>query len=139
MFRSNRLKNLATITNLLLVLAPFTTAAVGRSWTLYHAVVDGTSEPDFTVRGQVTLSLKDPNEVSAKKDKKLSAIKGKDNDSPFQVELQHTEEKISSDFMQQILKEDSFYQLKLVPNDSRSAPSILSTVPACQVRRANFR
>jgi hypothetical protein len=139
MFRLNRLKSLATIFNLLLVLAPFTTASVGRSWTLYHAIVDGISEPEFTVRGQVTLSLKDPNEVSTKKDKKLSAIKGKDTDSPFRVELQHTEEKIPPDFMQQILKENAFYQLKLVPNDSRSAPSILSTVPACQLRRANFR
>ena len=139
MLRLKGPRNLVTITSLLLVFAPFATASVGRSWTLYHAVVDGKSDPDFTVRGQITLSLKDTNEASVKKDKKVSPLKGKDVDSPFQVELQHREEKVSSDFIQQILKEDSFYQLKLVSNDSRSAPSLISTVPACQLRRANFR
>lgn len=125
---------------LLLIIAPVVSASTQRSWTLYHAILDGKSEPDFTVRGQITVSLKDPNEQQAtKKDRKLSILKGKDTDSPFQVELEHKEENISADFLQQILKEGSFYQLKLVSNDSRTAPFIIATVPACQLRRANFR
>lgn len=139
MHQSKGLGNLAIITSLMLVLAPFATASVGRSWTLYHAVVDGKTDPDFTIRGQITLSLKDLNEAATKKDNKLSPLKGKATDSPFHVELQHKEETVSSDLIQQILKEDSFYQLKLVSNDSQSSPSIISTVPACQLRRANFR
>ena len=139
MCRLNGLRSLGTITYLLLVLAPFTTASVGRSWTLYHAIVDGKSDPDFTILGQITLTIKDANEAAVKKDKKLSPLKGKDTDSRFKVELEHKEETLSSDFIQKILEEGSFYQLKLVPKDSRSAPSIIATVPACQLRRSNFR
>lgn len=140
MFQLRGLRNLGSITILLLlILAPLVSASARRSWTLYHSVLDGKSEPDFTVRGQITLTLKDPSEVEIKKDKKLSILKGKHSDSPFKVELEHKDENVAADFLQQILKEDSFYQLKLVSNDSRSAPSIITTVPACQLRRANFR
>jgi len=132
------------------------TALPQKSWTLYHAIVrDGDSAaPVFVPRGRVTLSLKDdksegatagdgattPTTTATAAAKKKLRFGAMDPDaSPFRVTLQHEENVIAPDFVKQLLEPNAWYQLKLVPDDDPTAVPVITTIPACEVRRANFR
>jgi hypothetical protein len=107
-----------------------------KSWTLYHRIFFpgsdsnsalSQSQAEWTVRGSVELVL-DP---SADESDTLKVTNAADSlPEPFAKELGATQ--------------TSWYQLKLVheadgPKDSTDKVEIMASVPACNVRRANFR
>jgi hypothetical protein len=107
-----------------------------KSWTLYHRIFSpgsdsnsalSQSQAEWTVRGSVELVL-DP---SADESATLKVTNAADSlPEPFAKELGATQ--------------TSWYQLKLVheadgPKDSTDKVEIMASVPACNVRRANFR
>jgi hypothetical protein len=106
--------------------APSVSASSSYSWTLYHAMASPGHEPVFETRGTVTLSVP---EGSATVELQLN----NDNDTSKTV-IDQLKANISTNIASKM------YQLKLVAdsNDQATTP-ILTTVPACQVLRANFR
>ena len=99
-----------------------------KSWTLFHSFGDAVT--DFTKRGTIRLSV-DENAAGIAKDPSAAVTMEIENDvefSPADVEK---------------LLEHGWYQLKIVPDDkdskSSSVPAVRTSVPACQLRRANFR
>jgi hypothetical protein len=84
-------------------------AVVQKTWTLHHS----TAPNQWEARGRIRLEVQDE--------------KAKLNVENFEV----TTDKVSS------ILEMEFYQLKLVDDSSSSA--VVTTVPACLLRRANFR
>lgn len=95
------------------------TSDLRRTWTLYHSTDPSKGEQGFAKRGIVTLQPAD-NEI------KLSV----END-PDCLSQKDLEEMMMS----------GWYQVKLVENgpDAKSVVPVMTTVPACTVRRANFR
>jgi hypothetical protein len=100
-------------------------AILTKSWTLYHAVVV-TAEEDpvvFVPRGRIHMAL--PTAGTA--------------DTLVQMTVDNTET-VAADMMQSLLRTGAWYQLKLVPDDDTAvSSSIVTSVPACHVRRANLR
>ena len=90
-----------------------------KTWTLHHAVFDDEHAPVFVPRGRIRLSLDDNNELKAT--------------------LEHEAEVLDRDLAESLRNDRAWYQLKLVSDDDTKSEPILTTVPACQVRRANFR
>jgi hypothetical protein len=85
-----------------------------KSWTLSHSFHGG---PDATIRGKITLSI--ANGV---------------------VDLQlDTDEHCLSRNAVETLWESGWYQLQLREDGDSQAPVIRTSVPACQLVRANFR
>lgn len=102
-----------------------------KSWTLFHSF--GGTVTDFTKRGTIYLSV-DENAAGVAKDPAAAVTMRIENEvvgfSPADVEA---------------MLEHGWYQLKIVPDDkdssksSSSVPAVRTSVPACQLRRANFR
>ena len=96
-----------------------------KSWTLYHRLMTpGSSENEnWDVRGTIELVVDGAEEAV--------------------MTLDNTENALTTDLAQSLTSssEASFYQLRLVENDTEAkhAPELLTSVPACHVRRANFR
>jgi len=86
-----------------------------KSWTLYHSFNGGV---DFAPRGTVKLSIVDDSEVN--------------------LEVENTADCLTEAAIESLLQQ-KWYQLKLVEDNNDEAPPILTSVPSCQVRRANFR
>ncbi|GKY98941.1 hypothetical protein MPSEU_000849900 [Mayamaea pseudoterrestris] len=94
------------------------------SWTLYHAVVTPNQEPNFEKRSSITLKV--PEES-------LAAVLEIENEQATQS---------SNKVMEQLLTNvdaPKLYQVKLVSDDDASRHPVVTSVPACQVLRANFR
>ena len=109
-----------------------------KSWTLYHAILKDDAEPSFVPRGTVKLSLKSDDAKSSGTKKKKMPL-GVQDDLPYGLTLEHKENVLSPEFLNALLDDSAMYQLKLVSDDSPNAVPVITTVPACQVRRANFR
>ncbi len=86
-------------------------APLRKSWTLFHKTGDQLFQP----RGHVVMEVSENGglELKIDNDSNDGLLTPADIDAPW-------------------------YQLKLVPDDKSSAP-VVTTVPACLVRRANFR
>jgi hypothetical protein len=105
-----------------------------KSWTLFHSFGGGGANKgpsDFTKRGTISLSI-DENAAGIAKDPSAAVTMTIEND----VEFSPTDV--------QAMLEHGWYQLKIVPNDkdsksATSVPAVRTSVPACQLRRANFR
>lgn len=90
-----------------------------RTWTLYHSTDPKLGDAGFTKRGVVTL---EPEDNRAK------------------VTVENDENSFSAAEVEKMMS-SGWYQLKLVedgPKDSVPNP-VMTTVPACHLRRANFR
>ncbi|CAB9525074.1 expressed unknown protein [Seminavis robusta] len=103
---------------LLLTVQAVTAATLEKSWTLYHSSNGG---QDFAHRASIVLSL-DP-EAEGSVDISIS------NDNSTLNEQTFLDNKAAG----------SLYQLKLVEEGSDGSDFILSSVPGCQLLRANFR
>jgi hypothetical protein len=108
---------------LLLFVLLVTTSAVNandlrRTWTLYHSTDPSKGEEGFTKRGIVSL---DPGENEIK------------------LSVNNDEGCFSESDLENMMA-SGWYQVKLVENgaDSKSIAPVMTTVPACTVRRANF-
>ena len=134
--------NTETVLLLLLLLLISTTITAAeeaatkktKSWTLYHAVNGGT----FHKRGTVRLSV---------------PVEGGDADKKIELEIENDPNAFgdgalpSDDTLTVSDLNRGLYKLKLVEdqggNNSNKAatiaPSVLTTVPGCHVRRSNFR
>lgn len=91
--------------------------ALEKTWSLYHSLNGG---QDFSVRATVVLSVETESkgvEISVKNDNSTL------NDETFLAAKQP----------------GAMYQLKLVEGDDLSSNFLLTSVPACQILRANFR
>jgi hypothetical protein len=101
-----------------------------KSWTLLHSF--GANNSDFTKRGTIRLSIDE-----------AAAAAGTANDPAAAVtmEIENLTEFTPADV--QAMLEHGWYQLKIVPDDNKdsssSVPAVRTSVPACQLRRANFR
>jgi hypothetical protein len=99
-----------------------------KSWTLLHSFGNAAAT-DFTKRGTIRLSI-DENAAGASTDPAKAVIMEIENDVEF------------SPADVQAMLEHGWYQLKIVPDDKDSkskVPAVRTSVPACQLRRANFR
>jgi hypothetical protein len=103
-----------------------------KSWTLLHSFGDATAKSDFTKRGTIRLSI-DENAAGASTDPAKAVTIEIENEVEFSV----------ADV--EAMLEHGWYQLKIVPDDdtkdskSSKVPAVRTSVPACQLRRANFR
>jgi hypothetical protein len=107
-------------------------SASPKSWTLYHATIsDSTSlDPAFVPRGRIQLSLKSDEEIDKPVVKEQEL---------YTLTIEHESDVLTADWTKSLLQDDALYQLKLVSDDTPDAVPILTTIPACQLRRANFR
>jgi hypothetical protein len=92
------------------------------SWTLYHAIVTSNHEASFERRGSITLSIPDTGTTAV-------------------LEMENLDLSANTAVTEQLLDVTTpkLYQLKLVSDNDSSLPPIVTTVPACQVLRANLR
>jgi hypothetical protein len=111
-----------------------------KSWTLLHSFGDATATATatatsvFTKRGTIRLSI-DENAAGASTDPAKAVT----------MEIENEVEFSPADV--QAMLEHGWYQLKIVPEDddnkdskqSSKVPAVRTSVPACQLRRANFR
>jgi hypothetical protein len=95
-----------------------------KSWTLLHSFGGST---DFTKRGTISLSIDE------------TAATPADPAAAVTMDIANEVEFTPADV--QAMLEHEWYQLKIVPDgkDSKSVPAVRTSVPACQLRRANFR
>lgn len=90
-----------------------------RTWTLYHSMNPKLGDAGFTQRGTVTLQVATDDGDAAQLTAENTAL---------------TAENVAT------MMASGWYQVKLVENGSSSAAvPVMTTVPACQLRRANFR
>lgn len=90
-----------------------------RTWTLYHSVNPKLGAKGFTKRGVVTLEPSDDNQVQLTVVNDENSLTAKDIDS---------------------MMASGWYQVKLVEDKAQDgATPVMTTVPACQMRRSNFR
>ncbi len=95
-----------------------------KSWTLYHSVDGGN---DFVRRGQIRLG------VAAVDGDVTSSTEG----TP-ELTIEHDEnENLTTESIHHLIG-SGLYQLKLV-EDGNEANVVMTSVPACHLRRANFR
>ena len=94
-------------------------APIKLSWSLHHAVVTADQEPRFERRGAITLTVPQDSVTAT-----------------LQIE---NEDVSASKVAEQLLDIDTpkLYQIRLISNNDDRY--VLTTVPACQVLRANFR
>jgi len=113
---------------LLLLLGSFSASAKTKSWTLYHRILtpggtrSSSAEESWDERGTIELVV-DPEEEVV-------------------VTVVNKEGALTSDLAQALTATataTAYYQLKLVENSSKTSANVLTSVPACHVRRANFR
>lgn len=101
------------------------TASVGvasdlrRTWTLYHSADPKQGESGFSKRGVLTL---EPGE------------------NEVYLSIENHDNSFSSQDLETMMA-SGWYQLRLVEDGSadKKIPPVVTTVPACQVRRSNFR
>lgn len=101
-----------------LVVSTTHAATLEKSWTLYHSVNGG---QDFSKRASVVLSV-DP-----------------ETDGSVDLSITNDNSTLNQETFNAVRAEGSMYQLKLVEGDGESDDFILSSVPGCQLLRANFR
>lgn len=100
-----------------------------KSWTLYHRILApgsdvATAGSDWSIRGTVDLTVDPSAEESVT------------------LEIKNEENSLTEDFAQALSSassDSSWYQLKLRDDSSSSSSEIFTSVPACNLRRANFR
>ena len=94
-------------------------APIRLSWSLQHAVVSAGQEPQFERRGYVTLTVPQDSVTAA-------------------LEIENEDVSVAK-VSEQLLDVNTpkLYQLRLISDTSDRY--VLTTVPACQVLRANFR
>jgi hypothetical protein len=97
-------------------------SAISSSWTLYHSVLSSSEERLFEKRGSITLTIPDEGAAAV-------------------LEIDNHAEALSNSVSELLVDvaTPKFYQLKLVSDENPSLPPVMTTVPACQVLRANFR
>jgi hypothetical protein len=109
-----------------------------KSWTLYHATLgESGSAPAFVKRGRIQLALKDDDDDSSQEEPKMPVGVKDAQPSAFALTIEHETNALTDALTKSLLVDNAMYQLKLVADDG-SLP-VLTSVPACHVRRANFR
>ena len=105
----------------MILLASPNARASTKSWKLFHSTsVTGTYVP----RGTVTLSLSS----------------SKDAESPVQLNVLNEEDAFTVEMVNEMISQEGvLYHLKLVEEGADNPTAIITTVPACQLRRSNFR
>eukprot|EP00977_Amphora_coffeiformis_P009034 scaffold2046_cov171-Amphora_coffeaeformis.AAC.1 len=88
-----------------------------RTWTLYHSMDPRLGEKGFTKRGVVTL---EPENNQAK------------------LTLENDEKSFSAENLE-VMMMSGWYQVKLVEDGKTATVPVKTTIPACHLRRANFR
>jgi hypothetical protein len=109
----------------LLALLPHVAAAaegLHRTWTLYHSLDPKLGAAGFTKRGVVTLTSGSSQETT----------------DGIQLTIENDEEAALEALSISQMMESGWYQLQLVEEGSKVVP-VQTTIPACQLRRANFR
>jgi len=94
---------------------------VSKTYQLYHSLhsTTATTDPPFTPRGSITLSK------TASSDK-------------MEASVQHLNDCLDKDAWNELVKDGSgFYKIKVVEEDT--GRSTITSIPSCEVRRANFR
>ena len=105
-------------------------AAKTKSWTLYHRI----STPGGTRSSSVEESWNERGTIELVVDPEEEAV----------VTVVNKEGALTTDIAQALTATatataTAYYQLKLVENNSKTSANVLTSVPACHVRRANFR
>ena len=91
--------------------------ALRRTWTLYHSMDPKLGTKGFTKRGVVTLEPEN-NEVK--------------------LTLENDENSFTAEHLDTMMT-SGWYQVKLVEDGKKAPVPVKTTIPACQLRRANFR
>lgn len=132
-----------------------TEGAATRSWTLYHSVYKihednrpAEDEPTFEPRARITLQVESDGPIDKVNVSMIAIPTAVSIDEPDTKNAETIEEnaqpvlKLSGKQVQAMLRA-GWYQLKLVPDDRNgnqdAATPVITTVPACLLRRANFR
>jgi hypothetical protein len=119
-----RSSSCALLLSSLVALLPHVAAAeaLHRTWTLYHSLDPKLGAAGFTKRGVVTLTSSD------------------DATDGLQLTVENDEEAALEALSISQMMESGWYQLQLVEEGSPSSVvPVQTTIPACQLRRANFR
>lgn len=103
----------ATMFRLLAAALLLPLCAASKSWQLLHSLNSGKT---FTERGTVSLALNEAGEV--------------------EINVENAENCLDLQAVNSLT--GGLYQVKLVKDNDEST-AVLTSVPACQVRRANFR
>lgn len=88
-----------------------------RTWTLYHSVDPNLGEKGFSKRGVLTLEPQD-NEIN--------------------LTIANDDDSLAAENVKAMMA-SGWYQIKLVEDGKKAPVPVKTTVPACQLRRANFR
>jgi len=134
--------------------------AATRSWTLYHSVYkiheghddnehrSAVDEPSFEPRARITFHVESDGPIDKVNVSMIAIPTAVSIDETDTKNVEPVEEnaqpvlKLSGKQVQAMLRA-GWYQLKLVPDDNNgdkdAAPPVITTVPACLLRRANFR
>ena len=90
-----------------------------RTWTLYHSLDPKLGAKGYTKRGLVTLEAADNNEAKFVIENDDNVLSAADLDTALS---------------------SGWYQVKLIENGkTNNAEPVMTSVPACQLRLANFR
>lgn len=127
------MRNLVLLTALCVQFSPSlvdaATAAqdLRRTWTLYHSMNPQLGEQGFSKRGVVT----------------LEPASGDDNDgannNPVKLTVENDADSFTAANVEAVMS-SGWYQVKLVEDGgAASVVPVMTTVPACQLRRSNFR
>lgn len=107
-----------------------------KSWTLHHRLLapgssSATSNSDWSIRGTVELTIVDP----------VPAGVAELPDSSVTLVLSNGENSLTEELAQALTSTSGWYQLQLMEDGKQQSPDeiVLTSVPACHVRRANFR
>jgi hypothetical protein len=104
---------------LLLLLAAQSAQALEKTWNLYHSLNGGR---DFSRRGSITLS-----------------VGSEEGSEEVELTVQNDNSTLNDETFLAAKQPGTMYQLKLVEGDDLSSNFLLTSVPACQLLRANFR
>ena len=109
-----------------LVDAALATQDLRRKWTLYHSMNPQLGERGFTKRGVVTLEAAGDNDNA--------------DNYPVKLTVENAVDSFTTANLETIMS-SGWYQVKLVEDggDAASVVPVMTTVPACQLRRSNFR
>ena len=96
-----------------------------RTWTLYHSMDPKLGDRGFRKRGVVTLE---------------ATADGADNNKQAKLSIENDENSLTAADWEKVMS-SGWYQVKLVEegDDAKNTVPVKTTVPACHLRRANFR
>ena len=126
------------------------TGVLEKKWGLYHSIGGRNNNGEWIRRGTVSLRIDpialDTNDYNVDSSNSQKKEKDDEDDHPhIQLQVDNDDACLSETALQS-LKDSHWYKLKLVEeaqdaeeNQGGSSLSVITSVSACQVRRANFR